>query len=238
MTRIQVVLNLILPSGVSVLDRILNGGLHTGFFTHVYGDAASGKTTLALQFVKNAHRLNLGTIYVNSENTSPIERLEQMTAQPFSEIQGMVKILAPKGFNEQGALIDDLELYLREDTKLVIIDTLTRYYRLELEDKKTNYERHRELNRQAGVLKGLARNHKVAVLVLNQVRAQIKGMDDFEPVAKNILDYWSDYTIKLRVARGPGERIIKRIIPEGEFSDGRLYLIKSGLSPDKPHEKE
>ncbi|MHA3963989.1 MAG: ATPase domain-containing protein [Candidatus Thorarchaeota archaeon SMTZ1-45] len=229
---------MILPSGVSVLDRILNGGLHTGIFTHVYGDAASGKTTLALQFVKNAHRLNLGTIYVNSENTSPIERLEQMTAQPFSEIQGMVKILAPKGFNEQGALIDDLELYLREDTKLVIIDTLTRYYRLELEDKKTNYERHRELNRQAGVLKGLARNHKVAVLVLNQVRAQIKGMDDFEPVAKNILDYWSDYTIKLRVARGPGERIIKRIMPEGEFSDGRLYLIKSGLSPDKPHEKE
>jgi circadian clock protein KaiC len=107
-------LNLILPSGVSLLDRILNGGLNTGLFTHVYGDAAAGKTTLALQFVTNAHRLDMGTIYVNSENTSPVRRLEQMVGMPFGEIEDKVKILAPKGFNEQGVLVDDLELYLRE----------------------------------------------------------------------------------------------------------------------------
>jgi len=231
-------LNLILPSGVSLLDRILNGGLNTGLFTHVYGEAAAGKTTLALQFVKNAHRLNMGTIYVDSESTSPVRRLEQMTELSFGDIENLVKILAPKGFNEQGALIDDLELYLRENTKLVIIDTLTRYYRVELEDKKTNYVKHRELNRQAGVLKGLARNHDIAVLVLNQVRSQLKGVDDFEPVAKNILDYWSDYTIKLRVARGSGERAIKRVAPEGEFSDGLLYFIESGFSSERLNEKE
>lgn len=231
-------LNLILPSGVSLLDRILNGGLNTGLFTHVYGDAAAGKTTFALQFVTNAHRLNMGTIYVNSESTSPVRRLEQMTGQAYGDIDSMVKILAPKGFNEQGALIDDLELYLRENTKLVIVDTLTRYYRLELENKKTNYVKHRELNRQAGVLKGLARNHEIAVLVLNQVRSQMKGVDDFEPVAKNILDYWSDYTIKLRVSRETGERTIKRVAPEGEFSDGLLYLIESGFSSERPDEKE
>lgn len=231
-------MNLILPSGVSLLDRILNGGLNTGLFTHVYGEAASGKTTLALQFVASAHRLDIGTIYLDSESTSPVRRLEQMTSQSFGDIENMVKILAPKGFNEQGALIDDLELYLRENTKLVIVDTLTRYYRLELEDKKTNYVRHRELNRQAGILKGLARNHDIAVLVLNQVRSRLKGVDDFEPVAKNILDYWSDYTIKLRVAQGTGERAIKRVVPEGEFSDGRLYLIESGFSSEKFNEKE
>ncbi len=231
-------LNLILPSGVKLLDRILNGGLNTGLFSHVYGEAASGKTTLALQFVASAYKLDIGTIYVNSENTSPVRRLEQMTDQPFGKIERMVKILAPKGFSEQGVLIDDLELYLRENTKLVIIDTLTKYYRLELEDKKTNYARHRELNRQAGVLKGLARNNEIAILVLNQVRSQFKGVDDFEPVAKNILDYWSDYTIKLRVAQGIGERVIKRVTPEGTFSDGRLYLIESGFSSEKPIEKE
>ena len=231
-------LNLILPSGVSLLDRIFNGGLNTGLFSHVYGEAASGKTTLALQFVANAHRLDIGTIYVNSENTSPIRRLEQMTGRPFENIENMVKILGPKGFSEQGILIDDLELYLRENTKLVIIDTLTKYYRLELEDKKTNYARHRELNRQAGVLKGLARNNEIAILILNQVRSQLKGVDDFEPVAKNILDYWSDYTIKLRVAQGIGERVIKRVTPEGEFFDGRLYLVESGFSSEKPIEKE
>jgi RecA/RadA recombinase len=231
-------MNLILPSGVSLLDRILNGGLHTGLFTHVYGEASAGKTTLALQFVTNAHRLDFGTIYVNSENTTPVRRLEQMTSHSFSDIEDMVKILAPRGFDEQGALIDDLELFLRENTKLVIIDTLTRYYRLELEDKKINYAKHRELNRQAGVLKGLARNREIAVMVLNQVRAQFTGVDDFEPVAKNILDYWSDYSVELRVAKGTGERIIKRVVPEGEYSDGRLYLVERGFSSEKSDEKE
>jgi RecA/RadA recombinase len=231
-------LNLILPSGVSLIDRILNGGLHTGLFTHIFGEAAGGKTTLALQFVRNAQRLDFGTIYVNSENSSPVERLEQMTTQSFSDIEDSVKILLPKGFREQGALIDDLELYLRDNTKLVIIDTLTRYYRLELEDKKTNYVKHRELNRQAGVLKGLARNHDIVVLVLNQVRARLGEGADFEPVAKNILDYWSDYTIKLRVAQGTSERIIERITPEGEFPDGRLYLVENGFSAKRDKEKE
>ena len=231
-------MNLILPSGVSLLDRILNGGLNTGLFTHVYGDAASGKSTLALQFVANVYRLDMGTIYVNSENTSPVRRLEQMTGKPFGDVEDRVKILGPRGFGEQGALIDDLELYLLENTKLVVIDTLTRYYRLELEDKKTNYVKHRELNRQAGVLKGLARNHDVAVLVLNQVRSRLKGLLDFEPVANNILEYWSDYTVKMRVTRRAGERIVKRVAPEGEFSEGRLYLVESGLSSEKPDEKE
>ena len=231
-------LNLILPSGVSLIDRVLNGGLHTGLFTHVFGEAAAGKTTLALQFVKSANRLDLGTIYVNSETTTPVKRLEQMTIQSFSDIEDTVKILVPKGFREQGVLIDDLELYLRGNTKLIIIDTLTRYYRLELEDKKTNYVKHRELNRQAGILKGLARNHEVVVLVLNQVRARLTGGADFEPVAKNILDYWSDCTIKLRVAQGTGERIIERITPEDDFTDGRLYLLESGFSTERNKEKE
>ena len=231
-------MNLILPSGVSLVDRIFNGGLNTGLFTHVYGDAAAGKTTLALQFVANAHRLELGTIYVNSESASPVRRLEQMTGKAYSEIEDIVKILAPKGFSEQGVLMDDLELYLRENTKLVVIDTLTKFYRLELEDKKTNYANHRELNRQTGVLKGLARNHDLAVVVLNQVRSRLKGVEDFEPVAKNIMDYWSDYTIKLRVAKGTGERIIKRVSPEGEFSDGRLFLVNSRFSSERPDEKE
>ena len=87
-------------------------------------------------------------------------------------------------------------------------------------------------------MKGLARNHETAVLVLNQVRARLEGTGDFEPVARNILEYWSDYTVKMRVARGTGERIIRRVVPEGEFSDGRLYLIDRGFSTERPDEKE
>jgi RecA/RadA recombinase len=222
--------DLILPSGVSALDRILNGGLSTGLFIHFYGEAAAGKTTAALQFVSAACRIGAKTIYINSESSSPIERLEQISRKEFSEIKDRLMILSPKDFEEQSALIDDIELYARDDTRLVVIDTLARLYRSVLDDRKTNYLNHRELNRQAGVLKGLAREKDVAVLVLNQVRGSMDGTEGFEPVASNILDYWSDYILKMRIGRGTGERILKRLRPESEPSMCRLFLTERGLA--------
>jgi len=216
----------------------MNGGLNTGIFTHVYGEAAAGKTTFGLQYVRAMYRQGLGTIYINSETTSPIERLEQITGKPFSDLETLVKIFVPKGFSEQGVLIDDLNLYIRERTRLVVIDTPTKHYRLALEDKKTNYANHRELNRQAGVLKGLARHNDIAVIVLNQVTSRLKGLDDFEPVAGNILDYWSDYVIKVNIGKSPGERLLRRLVPEGDVSEGRLFFIDSGFSADRTIEKE
>jgi RecA/RadA recombinase len=229
---------MILPSGIAPLDRLLNGGLHTGLITHCYGEAGSGKSTLALQYVKSAHRIGICTAYVNSESTSPIERLEQIIGQKFSEIGGFVRIIVPKNFNEQGAIVDDLELYAQENTKLVIVDTFTRLYRVVLDDLETTYAAHRELNRQAGFLKGLAKQKDMAILVLNQVRASIDGPDDFEPVAKNILDYWSDYVLRIKIHKASNERILERLRPEGKSLRTILYLTETGFSKECAPEKE
>lgn len=229
---------MILPSGLSLLDRILNGGLSTGIITHVYGEAASGKTTLALKFVKELFNQDFGTIYINSENTSPVERLQQITGRKFKDLELLVKILAPNGFIEQGVLLEDLELYIRDNTKMVVVDTLTKHYRLALEDKKTNYSNHRELNRQTGILKGLAQNHDIAVLILNQVKASMQTVNDFEPVAGNIMDYWSDYVIKMRIGKTQGARLLKRLVPEGENVEGEFYLTTEGFSTNRTDEKE
>jgi RecA/RadA recombinase len=229
--------DLILPSGVSVLDRLLNGGLSTGRFTHIYGEAASGKTTVALQFVNAACRIGVGTVYVNSEATSPVERLEQIAGKKFSEIEDRLRILAPKSFSEQGAVIDDIELYAREGTRLVVVDTLTRLYRSVLDDKKTNYSNHRELNRQAGILKGLAVHNDLALLVLNQVRGSFSDMGGFEPVAKDVIDYWSDYVLKMRLGKTTGQRVLERTRPEDESNTGFLYLTERGVAVT-PESKE
>ncbi|MDH4213254.1 MAG: AAA family ATPase [Candidatus Thorarchaeota archaeon] len=229
---------MILPSGLSLLDRILNGGLGTGIITHIYGEAAAGKTTLALKFVGELFKQKYGTIYINSENTSPVERLQQITGKTFEKLELLVKILAPKGFSEQGVLLEDLELYIRNNTKLIVVDTLTKYYRLALEDKKTNYSNHRELNRQTGLLKGLSQSHDIAVLILNQVTARMHGINDFEPVAGNIMDYWSDYVIKMKIGRTQGARILERLVPEGKNVEGQLYLTNDGFSMNPSNEKE
>jgi RecA/RadA recombinase len=229
---------MILPSGIAPLDRMLNGGLHTGLITHVYGEAGSGKSTVALQFVNTAYRMGVCTAYVNSESASPIDRLEQITRRDFSELEDLIRIIVPKTFSEQGEVVEDLELYAREHTRLVVIDTLTRLYRTVLDDKETTYSAHRELNRQAGFLKGLAKHKDMIILVLNQVRASMNGPDDFEPVAKNIMDYWSDYVLRIRIRRASGERLLERLRPKGEPSKEVLYLTETGFSKERAREKE
>jgi RecA/RadA recombinase len=222
--------DLILPSGVLPLDYLLDGGLHTGLVTHVYGEAASGKTTMGLHFVNSACKSGLRVMYVNSESSSVIERLEQITGRKFSEIQDMVRILVPKGFAEQGVLIDELDLYAREGTRLVVVDTLTRLYRTVLENKDATYAAHRELNRQTGFLKGLAKQKDIAILILNQVRGGPDSHDALEPVAKNILDYWADSVVWIRLSQKRTERIIELVRPEREHRTAVLYVTSAGLA--------
>lgn len=230
--------DLTLPSGIGTLDRLLMGGLHDGQFTHVFGEAASGKTTLALQFVSAACGLGMRTILVNSESSSPIERLEQITGKEFRSLEDSVRILVPKDFDEQATVIDDLELYARTGTGLVVIDTLTRLYRVVAEDKKSAYAAHRELNRQAGVLKGLAKQRGMAVLVLNQVRGRVDQDTGFEPVARNIMEYWGDCDIKMHVGGAPGERVLERVFPEGDYSKCILYMTSSGFTAVRDEKKQ
>lgn len=222
--------NLILPSGVNVIDKVLAGGIRGGLLTHVFGEAASGKTTFALQFVRSAIRLDMAVIYVNTEGSSPIERLEQIAGKDVESMKSHFQIFMPHSFNEQGTLIEDLELYMKPNTKLLVFDTLTRLYRTVLDDKKSNYVAHRELNRHCGFLKGLARNKRVAVLALNQVTASMNGINRFEPVASNILDYWSDVVVRMRTRPQRGERLLERLVPDGEPSKGLVNITSHGLS--------
>ncbi len=229
---------MILPSGISSLDMLLGRGVSTGVFTHVFGKAASGKTTFALGFVRSALNLGVRTLYINSEGSSPVERLEQMIRKSCKEIENQFTLLMPKNFDEQGTIVEDLELYIKDDTSLVVVDTLTRLYRTVLDDKQASYVAHRELNRQAGLLKGLARKHDIAVLVLNQVRAKMDEPGAIEPVATSIMDYWSDYVIRMTARRETGTRLVERLAPLGDPSSTVLYLTDDGLSGNLTQEKK
>lgn len=220
---------LILPSGNSVVDTLLEGGLHTGELTHIYGEAAAGKTTLALQFLQSAYRIGILSLYINSESASPIPRLEQLASKPFEQMKQKVTLVSPVSFQQQGEMIAELESYAREGTRLVVVDTMTRLYRSVLSNKKRNYAAHRELNTQTGILKGIIKQRDMALLVLNQARGSFDATTDFEPVAKNIMEYWADRTLRMSVGKQTGERIVECQKKEKEPIKRSLYLTEKGL---------
>ena len=185
-----------ITTGSSKLDRALDGGLHLGEITLIYGEAETGKTSLAMQCAVNSARMGLKTLYVDCEGTFTPERLSQIAFLDYEEISEMIIIVRPSSFKEQSEIIDDLEKFINRRFGLIVFDTITHLYRLELAGKNESFNLNRELNRQVATLVQIAKTVPLSVLLLSQVRSLMKEAD-FVPVATRILRFWSNGIVKL-----------------------------------------
>ena len=62
-----------LPSGVSVVDEVLCGGIPRGRITEIFGPEASGKTTLTLAFIAEAQRRGDMVYFIDAEHALDVD---------------------------------------------------------------------------------------------------------------------------------------------------------------------
>jgi len=107
--------------------------------------------------------------------------------------------MRPTTFKEQSNAIDQIEKVITNKFGLIIVDTATSLYRLELDDTKETYAANRELNRQLAVLTQIVKTRGVAALVISQVRSVPFGETvEMRPVATRVLNYWSDVILDMK----------------------------------------
>ncbi len=193
-------------TGCEELDILLGGGLFFGEAVLVYGEAETGKTTLAIQCAVNAARMGFKTLYVDSDNAFNPIRLTQIAEIDRDEVASSIMVFNPQGFEEQSDVIDHLHVYLTGNTKLLIVDTITTLYRLEMGDKEETFLLNRELNRQLAFIVEVTRRKRIATFLTSQVRSIVDdGMEEespIEPVGTRVLKFWADKILRLeRTAR-------------------------------------
>ena len=198
-----------LPTKLLTLDRILDGGIPKGKITLLYGQANTGKSSLALQCAVVSAKQKLKTIIIDSDNTfSPI-RLSQMAKDDLEHISPLLYVFKPQSFLEQSLLIEKLEDYLSNDIVLIIVDTISSHYRLELKRIEQIFNVNRDLNRQIAYLAKIAKAHNIAVLLISQVRdVFLNDQQQIEPVAKRILTYWAQTILNLKMTRNTKTRAV------------------------------
>jgi DNA repair protein RadB len=153
----------------------------------VYGDPASGKTTLAFQVSLETARKGGRVIFVDVENTFSLDRLKQM--DPFCEkYMDKIIVFSPRSFEEQERVI----LNLPFNVDLVVVDSMSKYYR----DEKKNDPSGVNV-RLITLLRKLHKfvDREIPVLVTNQVYAGEAGV---QPVGGNMIKRWSQYLIRLQ----------------------------------------
>ena len=198
----------LISTGCISLDKLLGGGFPRGAVSLIFGEAETGKTSLAIQCAVNCARRGIKSLFIDTDGTFSYERLSQIAEFDYEKISPLIIIIRPTTFQDQSKRIDHLEKLITKKFGLIIIDTLTSLYRVTLNDTETTYTANRELNRQLGVLTQIAKTNNVAVLVISQVRSVPLGeIIEIKPVATRVLNFWSDVILDMK--QSGQTRIIK-----------------------------
>jgi len=228
-----------ITTGCGTLDLLLDGGLLLGEVVLIYGEAETGKTTLAMQCAINAVRMGLKTLYVDSDGTFSPARLTQIAKSDWNEVASYIMVFKPQSFEEQADLIDHLHAYLRGNTRFLVVDTITTLYRLEVGSKKETFNLNRELNRQLAFLVEITRRKNITTLLTSQVRSvpssEPAEKAPIEPVGTRVLRFWTDKVLKFeRTSKGDVISVsLEKPAKHNERMQGYFRISDEGIKEDE-----
>src|SRR5665648_298990 len=184
-----------LNTGCSPLDNMLGGGFEAGVVSQVYGAGGSGKTNICIQLAVQCVRSGKKVIYIDSEGFSA-ERFSQIAGSDAQTVANDIIIFEPINFDNQYSCILDTEKTMSEKIGLIILDSATVYYRLDLEGDD-NMKLRRTLANQIGLLHGIARKYNIPVLITNQIYTDI-NTGNAVPLGGNMMEHISKAIIELQ----------------------------------------
>ena len=202
---------LVIPTNCTAIDELLDGGLRSGELLLIYGEAETGKSTLALQLAVNCSLMGHKALFVDCEGTLRAEKVLAMSGHE-PDVLDRLTIARPSSFEEFGQLVDCLGQLAESGLALVAVDTMTTFYRLRLSEGESPFKLNRELGFQVASLAEVAHEKGLAVVMTSQVRARLgQGVrtseEALEPVANRVLRYWADLVLRLKLTGRPGLRM-------------------------------
>lgn len=222
----------LLAAGSVIVDDLLKGGYEKDVLTTIYGPAGSGKTTMCLLAAISAINKGKKVIIVDTEGSFSPSRFMQLTDNK-KELFENIFILKPMTFPEQIKTINKIKDLISKNIGLIIVDTISYLYRIEMGKGNDIKQINNELGLQVSYLMEIARKHNIPVLITNQVYADFEEKDAVRMVGGDILKYGSKCLIELLKFRTKRAAVLKkhRSIKEGEKVV--FEITEKGFEPEK-----
>lgn len=229
-------------TGCRSIDELLGGGFESGTVTQLYGEAGSGKTNICLQGAVECTKQGKTAIFIDTEGFSPERFLQIAQARTgagdtVESIARRILVYQPQNFDQQTACIKELDAIVKEkedSVSLIILDSATLFYRLELDDDRSMYLR-RTLANQILQLTEVARRHDLAVIITNQVYTDIDE-GKLRPSGGSALEHLSKVIVQLeKVAgeRGKRRAILRKHRSMPEDMECEFFITSRGVE-DRP----
>ncbi len=213
-----------ISTGSHDLDTWLGGGYERGIVTLLYGPAASGKSNLA-QLAATHQAKDKKIIFIDTEGSFSIDRINQISKNQSELILKNIIILHPTSFQEQKQSFEKLkkEINKSENIGLIIVDSITMLYRLELaEARKQGLEQvqntNSDLANQVKALYEIAMKKQIPIIITSQVYSGFLSEEDWlagkeagvNVVGGDILKYWCKCIIELQNRKNKRTAIIRK----------------------------
>ena len=224
-----------ITTGSKELDKLLGGGLETGSVTEIFGEFRTGKTQICHNLAVTCQlQIEQGggagkCLYIDTEGTFRPERLLAVADRfGLDGDQVLDNVAYARAYNSdhQSALLLQASAMMAESRyALLIVDSATALYRTDFSGRGELGARQMHLGRFLRTLLRLSDEFGVAVVITNQVVAQVDGAsamfnaDPKKPIGGNIMAHAS--TTRLYLRKGRAENRICKIydspcLPESE----------------------
>lgn len=166
-------------SGSEGLDRILEGGFRTGRLIEFFGRSNSGKSQIAMQGSMMAAAGGALVLYIDSEGAFRPERVKSMAdarGMDDEAILSRIIYLRVKSASEQMEAIQTMPAEeSTRDVKVVVVDTLTKNFSVDLPGRANMMTRQERLGIHLSEMARDAQMNQRAYLITNRVTF---GKDD------------------------------------------------------------
>ncbi|KAK6202510.1 uncharacterized protein RJT21DRAFT_118561 [Scheffersomyces amazonensis] len=224
-----------LTTGSKQLDTLLGGGIETGSITEVFGEFRTGKSQLCHTLAVTCQLpIDMGggegkCLYIDTEGTFRPNRLVSI-AQRYGLVPGdcLDNVAYARAYNAEHQLqLLSLAAQMMAESRfsLLIVDSIMSLYRTDYAGRGELSARQTHVAKFMRTLQRLADEFGIAVVITNQVVAQVDGMssmynpDPKKPIGGNIIAHSS--TTRLSFKKGRAETRICKIydspcLPESE----------------------
>ena len=164
---------IVLPTGITQLDRLLNGGISIGKMSHIYGEDGSGKSTFALQIAVFVLKKGGDVLWVDFTGSFSQKKLTKMTGSQ-KNILTRFHYTRPIKEEEYKNIVTLIRHNIKANTRLLVLDPIT--YKHALYSRGTKkFSEHRDLyDKKIPQLAMLVLKHDLHILLVNNVRGDFE----------------------------------------------------------------
>ncbi|KAL3418704.1 DNA repair protein RAD57 [Phlyctema vagabunda] len=186
------------------IDQALGGGVPTGYITEVTGESGAGKTQFLLTLLlavqlQAPYGLASSALYISTESALPTTRLSQLlrnhplllSAESKPTLDAVHSIVTPDLESQDHILRFQVPVAIQQyGIRLIILDSVAANYRAEFERPggtgsggANMAQRSGDLIKLGQLLRDLARDYDIAIVVANQVADRFTISGERSPVA-------------------------------------------------------